>query len=165
MSKREQYEHLLSKLKSQIELCQTLMKYYYKTGNKNTAALYLRFKKVFMADYDSLASLRDHNQNIPAYHFQEVTYTVENAFLELSPNELEVRIEHAWNLGHKDVPGRDIVAYVNWDIGWPSENSSGSSKGKLDTPLAKKGMEPGKENKLVALINDLLLIYIYLLIY
>ncbi|CAG8656642.1 7642_t:CDS:2, partial [Paraglomus brasilianum] len=83
MSKQEQYEHLLSKLKSQIELCQTLMKYYYKTGNKNTAALYLRFKKVFMADYDSLASLRDHNQNIPAYHFQEVTYTVENAFLEL----------------------------------------------------------------------------------
>ncbi|CAG8631475.1 6053_t:CDS:2, partial [Paraglomus brasilianum] len=50
---------------------------------------------------------------------------------------------HAWNLGHKDVPGRDVVAYVNWDIGWPSENSSGSSKGKGETPSAKKGMEPG----------------------
>ncbi|CAG8678626.1 12706_t:CDS:2 [Funneliformis caledonium] len=106
------------------------------------AATFYRYKKSFMADLTSLISYRTHGKNVPAFHFQDITYCVENAFLHLSANDMEICIERAYNLGNKEVNGKDVDAYVSWDIGWPTEGSLGAGSGKGDTSTATRGMDP-----------------------
>jgi hypothetical protein len=143
MSKEEQYARLITQLESQVALCTTLSAYYLKTGNKIEATTFYRYKKSFAADLTSLISYRTHGKNVPAFHFQDVTYSIENAFLELSANDMEVCIVRAYNLGSKEVNGKDVDAFVSWDIGWPTEGSPGAGNGKGDTSTAPRGMDPG----------------------
>lgn len=144
MSKKDQYEKLMAQLESQISSCQTIAAYNLKTGHKNEAVDFLRYKKAFVADLASLASYQKHDKDVPPFHFKEITYNRENAFFDLSVNDLEICIEKAWNLGNKEVNGKDVEAYVSWDIGWPPEGHQGAGSGKGDTPVAKRGMDPGK---------------------
>ncbi|CAG8731297.1 8222_t:CDS:2, partial [Dentiscutata erythropus] len=142
LSKEDQYVKLISELEEQISLCTTISAYYLKSGNKNLATTFLQYKKAFSADLTSLKSYQNHNKDIPPFHFRDVSYNVENAFFELSANDMEVCIERAWNLGNKEVNGKDVDAYVNWDIGWPTEGNPGAGSGKGDTSVAKRGMDP-----------------------
>ncbi|CAG8565829.1 8542_t:CDS:2, partial [Diversispora eburnea] len=143
MSKKDQYEKFLKvHLESQISSCQTISAFYLKCGHKNEAMNFLRYKKAFVADLASLASYQKHDKDMPPFHFKEVTYDIENAFFDLSANDLEICIERAWNLGNKEVNGKDVEAYVCWDIGWPLEGSQGAGNGKGDTSVAKRGMDP-----------------------
>ncbi|RHZ49946.1 hypothetical protein Glove_508g6 [Diversispora epigaea] len=143
MSKKDQYEKFLKvHLESQISSCQTISAFYLKCGHKNEAMNFLRYKKAFVADLASLASYQKHDKDVPPFHFKEVTYNIENAFFDLSANDLEICIERAWNLGNKEVNGKDVEAYVSWDIGWPLEGSQGAGNGKGDTSAAKRGMDP-----------------------
>ncbi|CAI2169408.1 16096_t:CDS:2 [Funneliformis geosporum] len=142
ISKEDQYARLITQLESQVDLCTTISAYYLKTGNKTLAATFYRYKKSFVADLTSLISYRTHSKNVPAFHFQDITYCVENAFLHLSANDMEIGIERAYNLGNKDVNGKDVDAYVSWDLGWPTEGSPGAGSGKGDTSTATRGMDP-----------------------
>ncbi|GBB92134.1 hypothetical protein RclHR1_01970016 [Rhizophagus clarus] len=142
ISKEEQYARLISQLESQVALCTTLSAYYLKTGNKIEATTFYRYKKSFAADLTSLISYRTHGKDVPAFHFQDITYNIENAFLELSANDMEVCIVRAYNLGSKEVNGKDVDAFVSWDIGWPTEGSPGAGSGKGDTSTAPRGMDP-----------------------
>ncbi|CAG8584493.1 11936_t:CDS:10 [Rhizophagus irregularis] len=136
------YARLISQLESQVALCTTLSAYYLKTGNKVEATTFYRYKKSFAADLTSLISYRTHGKDVPAFHFQDITYSIENAFLELSANDMEVCIVRAYNLGSKEVNGKDVDAFVSWDIGWPTEGSPGAGSGKGDTSTAPRGMDP-----------------------
>ncbi|CAG8528003.1 14725_t:CDS:2, partial [Cetraspora pellucida] len=138
----EQYTSLITQLEEQITLCTTIAAHYLRSGNKNQAIAFLRYKKGFSADLTSLKSYQKHNKDIPPFHYRDVTYNIENAFLELSANDMEVCIERAWTLGNKEVNGKDVEAYVSWDIGWPTEGSSGAGSGKGDTSVAKRSMDP-----------------------
>ncbi|RIA99742.1 hypothetical protein C1645_746568 [Glomus cerebriforme] len=138
ISRENQYARLISQLESQIALCTTISAYYLKTGNKTDATTFYRYKKSFVADLTSLTSYSMHGKEVPAFHFQDITYNIENAFLELSTNDMEVCIVRAYNLGNKEVNGKDVDAYVSWDIGWPTEGGSG----KGDTSTASRGMDP-----------------------
>ncbi|GBC25949.1 coiled-coil and C2 domain-containing protein 1B-like [Rhizophagus irregularis DAOM 181602=DAOM 197198] len=142
ISTEEQYARLISQLESQVALCTTLSAYYLKTGNKVEATTFYRYKKSFAADLTSLISYRTHGKDVPAFHFQDITYSIENAFLELSANDMEVCIVRAYNLGSKEVNGKDVDAFVSWDIGWPTEGSPGAGSGKGDTSTAPRGMDP-----------------------
>ncbi|CAG8534892.1 9206_t:CDS:2 [Acaulospora morrowiae] len=142
MSKEDQYARLLAKLESQISLCTTISAYYLKSGDKSQASFFHKYKKTFIADLESLTSYQKHGKDIPPFHYKEVTYNVENAFFDLSANDMEVCIEKAWSLGNKEVNGKDVEAYVNFDIGWPPEGSPGAGSGKGDTSVAKRGMDP-----------------------
>ncbi|CAG8634985.1 8643_t:CDS:2 [Gigaspora rosea] len=142
LSKEDQYVKLISQLEEQISLCSTISAYYLKSGNKNQATTFLHYKKAFAADLTSLKSYQNHNKDIPPFHFRDITYNVENAFFELSANDMEVCIERAWSLGNKEVNGKDVDAYVSWDIGWPTEGNPGAGSGKGDTSVAKRGMDP-----------------------
>ncbi|CAJ0634052.1 16083_t:CDS:2 [Entrophospora sp. SA101] len=142
MSKKEQYSHLQTQLEAQSSLCHTIAAHYLKSGNKKQAALYLRYKNSFKADLNSLVSYSNHDKDVPAFHYQEVSYEIENIFPELAANDMEICIERAWNLGNKEVNGNDVVAYVNWNVAWPPEGSPGAGSGKGDTSTSDRGMNP-----------------------
>ncbi|CAG8530601.1 17383_t:CDS:2 [Acaulospora colombiana] len=142
MSREDQYARLLAQLESQISLCTTISAYYLKSGDKSQASFFYKYKKSFTADLESLTSYQKHGKDVPPFRYMEVTYNVENAFFDLSANDLEVCIERAWNMGNKEVNGKDVEAYVNFDIGWPPEGSPGAGSGKGDTSVAKRGMDP-----------------------
>ena len=78
--------------------------------------------------------------------------------MDLSANDMEVCIVRAYNLGNKEVNGKDVDAYVSWDIGWPTEGSPGAGSGKGDTTTAPRGMDPGL-TLLILKYNSNLLFY------
>ncbi|CAG8564590.1 2963_t:CDS:10 [Ambispora leptoticha] len=153
MSKEQQYDRLLAHLQNQISSCTNIISDYQKQGDKSNAALFSRYKKEFSCDLDSLTSYKTHGKEIPAFHFQQIQYNAQNCCYDLSENELEVCIERAFNLGNKEVSGRDVEAYVSWDIGWPPEGSSGAGSGKGDTSVAKRGIDPEFNFKKIVLID------------
>ncbi|CAG8592425.1 4859_t:CDS:2, partial [Ambispora gerdemannii] len=153
MSKEQQYERLLTHLQNQISSCANIISNYQKEGDKTNATLFSRYKEEFSCDLDSLSSYKTHGKEIPAFHFQQIQYNTPNCCYELSENELEVCIDRAFNLGNKEVSGRDVEAYVNWDIGWPPEGSSGAGSGKGDTSVAKRGIDPEFNFKKIVLID------------
>ncbi|KAG9291380.1 hypothetical protein G9A89_003484 [Geosiphon pyriformis] len=142
MSIIEQYERLLAHLRDQITSCSNIISEFQKDGDKKNVALFTNYKKEFSCDLDSLSSYRIHGKDIPAYHFQQIQYSAKNCCYELGENDLEVCIDRGINLGNKEVSGRDVEAYVSWDIGWPTDGTSTASIGKGDTSVAKKGMDP-----------------------
>lgn len=51
----------------------------------------------------------------------------------------------AKGLGNQEVAPREVEAFVQYDLnGWPPEGSPQVATGKGETPVAAKGMEPGR---------------------
>ncbi|KAG0208709.1 Coiled-coil and C2 domain-containing protein 1B [Mortierella sp. GBA30] len=137
------YDMLESQLESQIKMCTTTSQYYYHAGDKSTALEFHKLNKIFKADLVSLQSCRTHGKKVPAFHFQDVRFEVEVGFYqEVGLNDLSLNITRAWDLSHKDVQPNDMDTYVMWDLGWPTENMTGTGLGKGNTPTIKKTQKP-----------------------
>ncbi|KAF8932871.1 Coiled-coil and C2 domain-containing protein 1B [Dissophora ornata] len=137
------YDMLESQLESQIKMCTTTCAYYYQTGDKQTALEFHKLNKIFKTDLVSLQSYRTHRKKAPAFHFQDARFEVEVGFYqEIGMNDLSLSVVRAWDLSHKDVQPADIEAYVAWDLGWPTENMSGTGNGKGATPTVKRTSKP-----------------------
>ncbi|KAK3836094.1 MAG: hypothetical protein JOS17DRAFT_536050 [Linnemannia elongata] len=142
-SDADTYDMLESQLESQIKMCDSTLKYYFQTGDKNTALEFHKLNKIFKADLVSLQSHRSHGKKAPAFHFQDVRFEQEHGFYqEIGLNDLSLSIVRAWDLSHKDVQPADIDAYVMWDLGWPTESMAGAGSGKGATPSIKKTAKP-----------------------
>lgn len=142
-SDADTYDMLESQLESQIKMCDSTLKYYFQTGDKNTALEFHKLNKTFKADLVSLQSHRSHGKKAPAFHFQDVRFEQEHGFYqEIGLNDLSLSIVRAWDLSHKDVQPADIDAYVMWDLGWPTESMAGAGSGKGTTPSIKKTAKP-----------------------
>ncbi|KAG0294432.1 hypothetical protein BGZ96_001160 [Linnemannia gamsii] len=142
-SDADTYDMLESQLESQIKMCESTLKYYFQTGDKNTALEFHKLNKIFKADLVSLQSHRSHGKKAPAFHFQDVRFEQEHGFYqEIGLNDLSLGIVRAWDLSHKDVQPADIDAYVMWDFGWPTESMAGAGSGKGTTPSIKKTAKP-----------------------
>ncbi|KAF8949420.1 Coiled-coil and C2 domain-containing protein 1B [Haplosporangium gracile] len=142
-SDADTYDMLESQLKSQIKMCDSTLKYYFHTGDKDTAREFHKWNKNFKADLVSLQSHRSHGKRAPAFHFQDVRFEQEHGFYqEIGLNDLSLGIIRAWDLSHKDVQPADIDAYVMWDLGWPTESMAGAGSGKGTTPTIKKTAKP-----------------------
>lgn len=142
-SDADTYDMLESQLESQIKMCDSTLKYYFHTGDKNTAREFHKLNKIFKADLVSLQSHRSHGKKVPAFHFQDVRFEQEHGFYqEIGLNDLSLGIVRAWDLSHKDVQPADIDAYVMWDFGWPTESMAGAGSGKGTTPSIKKTAKP-----------------------
>jgi hypothetical protein len=142
-SDADTYDMLESQLESQIKMCDSTRKYYFQTGDKNTALEFHKLNKIFKADLVSLQSHRSHGKKAPAFHFQDVRFEQEHGFYqEIGLNDLSLSIVRAWDLSHKDVQPADIDAYVMWDFGWPTEAMAGAGSGKGTTPSIKRTAKP-----------------------
>ncbi|KAK5822480.1 hypothetical protein F5H01DRAFT_410754 [Linnemannia elongata] len=142
-SDADTYDMLESQLESQIKMCDSTLKYYFQTGDKNTALEFHKLNRTFKADLVSLQSHRSHGKKAPAFHFQDVRFEQEYGFYqEIGLNDLSLSIVRAWDLSHKDVQPADIDAYVLWDLGWPTESMAGAGSGKGSTPSIKKSAKP-----------------------
>ena len=134
---------LESQLESQIKMCTTTCKYYYQTGDKQTALEFHKLNNIFKRDLLSLQSHRTHKMKAPAFHFQDVRFELEVGFYqEIALNDLSLEIVRAWDLSHREIQPSDIDAYVAWDLGWPTENMNGAGLGKGTTPTVKRTDRP-----------------------
>ncbi|ORX79251.1 hypothetical protein K493DRAFT_342720 [Basidiobolus meristosporus CBS 931.73] len=138
-SPKEQYSEMCRQLEQQITYCTSIAAHYYKAGEKASALQFHKLKKSFLADLASLRSYEEHQRPVPRFHYQDVTYMIENAFYDIPVNEMEFEIVRGFHLGVKEVSGNNVDAYVSFDLGWPTE---GSGPGKGDTAVIRKSMDP-----------------------
>ncbi|KAG0240162.1 Coiled-coil and C2 domain-containing protein 1B [Actinomortierella wolfii] len=137
------YDMLQSQLESQIEMCKTVKKYYFQNADKMTALKFHKLQSVFEADLVSLKSYRQHGKKAPAFHFQDVRFEVEVGYNpDIALNELVLTIKRGWDLSHKEVAPSSITSYVDWNLGWPTENMPGAGTGKGYTSTIKQTSSP-----------------------
>ncbi|KAG0255113.1 Coiled-coil and C2 domain-containing protein 1B [Actinomortierella ambigua] len=133
------YDMLQSQLESQIEMCKTVKRYYYKNAENTAAIKFHKLQGVFEADLVSLKSYRQHGKKAPAFHFQDVRFEVEVGYNpDIALNEAKLIVKRCWDLSLKDVAPNAIVSYVDWNFGWPTENMSGAGSGKGYTNTIKQ---------------------------
>ncbi|KAJ1952252.1 hypothetical protein IWQ62_006266, partial [Dispira parvispora] len=152
---KEPLTHALDQLRSvherlveQQQLCTHISAYYYKRGKTAEAVRFHRYKKNIVND---LETLRAHQESLaqsqlpnspgqpvplPLYHYQDVTYEVEEAHTDLSPHELELCIVRVGGLSHlKTLAGvttkPDI--YLKWDLNLTPQSSNTIASAKSST--------------------------------
>ncbi|KAF9972570.1 Coiled-coil and C2 domain-containing protein 1B [Actinomortierella ambigua] len=137
------YDMLQSQLESQIEMCKRVKRYYFQNADKMTALKFHKHQNIFEADLMSLKSYRQHGKKAPAFHFQDVRFEVEVGFNpDIALSEVMLTVKRCWDLSHKDVAPNNIVSYVDWNFGWPTENMAGAGTGKGYTNTVKQTSSP-----------------------
>ncbi|TPX59493.1 hypothetical protein SpCBS45565_g07724 [Spizellomyces sp. 'palustris'] len=143
------FSHLEATLESQITTCTTVAAHYYKQTKKAEALTFHKMKKTLQADLDTLRLLKSTpNPRPPAFKYTTLRYEIEQAIPEVAPDEMEVQIVRAWDLGTREVKGEEVESYVAFDVGWPpddAEAAGASGEGKGETAVVKRSGSPEYE--------------------
>ncbi|KAJ1345130.1 hypothetical protein BSLG_000645 [Batrachochytrium salamandrivorans] len=126
---RDIYEHILSTLKAQRDLCVSLSTGYYKSGQK---ALALEFhKRRIRIDADS--------QTVKHLHLK---YTISQTNDDVGIDQVQVCVLRAMGLGNREVNPTDVESSVTFDFGWPQEGDATSLEGRGESPIVHKTSNP-----------------------
>lgn len=97
---------------------------------------------------------------MPQFSYVPFTYEIEQTFMHIGVDELEVVVERAWQLGVVNGPGTregwpksadDTNSFVVVDLGWPLvddgkvEGVGSNADSKFETGVVKLNANPGKE--------------------
>ncbi|KNC95914.1 uncharacterized protein SPPG_08672 [Spizellomyces punctatus DAOM BR117] len=143
------FSHLEATLESQIATCTTVAAHYYKQTKKAEALTFHKMKKTLQADLDTLRLLKSTpNPRPPAFKYTTLRYEIEQAIPEVAPDEMEIQVVRAWDLGTREVKGEEVESYVAFDVGWPPDDAEGagaSGEGKGETAVVKRSASPEYE--------------------
>ncbi|KAJ2664525.1 hypothetical protein IWW48_000778 [Coemansia sp. RSA 1200] len=130
------FEAMKQKLESQVTQATRLATYYLKTGEKTLAVDFHQLKKRSAADLAAVISLEANGKRLPpAFLHREVQWTVPvEQRRDISISELQVVVKRVFSDGDlaATLGGKNDL-YVQWEIGWPRDKNSNSSKGYTRT--------------------------------
>lgn len=89
MESKDIFKHLSDLLNEQIKTCTNLSGYYFKSGKKDKALEFHKYKKRFLGDLESLTALSKTNgATPPTFSYFQISYDIEARNPELSQTEL-----------------------------------------------------------------------------
>ncbi|KAI8827160.1 uncharacterized protein EV422DRAFT_28179 [Fimicolochytrium jonesii] len=139
------FQHIETALESQIATCTTVAAHYYKQTKKNEALTFHKMKKGLQTDLDTLRVLKaTPNAQAPAFKYTILRYEIEQAIPEIAPDEMEMQIVRAWDLGSREVKSEDVESLVAFDLGWPVDEATSetAAEGKGETGTVKRNAAP-----------------------
>lgn len=144
------FGHLVTRLTFQVALATRIAAQYFKRGQKDLALEFHKRKKRAETDLDSLASLKqvyelNQSKGIPppfTFFYQDMTYEIVQTNDDVEMDEVEIRIDGAFDLNHRDVSSQDIECCVSFDFGWPSAEDTTLPEGKGETQVHGKTANP-----------------------
>ncbi|OZJ02625.1 hypothetical protein BZG36_03831 [Bifiguratus adelaidae] len=140
MQGAQTFEGLAQQLERQKDVCHNLSLQERRTGTYTGESPYKALMNTFSANLATLASMEAHRKSLPQFHYQAASYRYKTIHADVALNEMIVEITKATGLGILEVPGKDVEAFVTFDMGgWPPEGSPQASLGKGETRVAARG--------------------------
>jgi hypothetical protein len=114
MESMDIYKHLSDLLNDQIKTCTSLSGYYFKSGKKDKALEYHKYKKRFLEDLSGLMILsKTVGAAPPTFSYFNISYAIESRNTELSLNDLLVTIVKGYDIN--SLQGSEIMLSVKID--------------------------------------------------
>jgi hypothetical protein len=111
MESKDIYKHLSDLLNEQIKTCTNLSGYYFKSGKKDKALEYYKYKKRFLGDLESLLVLsKTVGANPPSFSYFNISYAIEIRNTELGQNDLLVTIVKGYDMN--SLQGSELMLAV-----------------------------------------------------
>ncbi|KAH6568997.1 hypothetical protein BASA50_000445 [Batrachochytrium salamandrivorans] len=152
---RDIYEHILSTLKAQRDLCVSLSTGYYKSGQKALALEFHKRRIRIDADSQTVKHLRE--LSVPesasstaspttllpfSFYYEDLKYTISQTNDDVGIDQVQVCVLRAMGLGNREVNPTDVESSVTFDFGWPQEGDATSLEGRGESPIVHKTSNP-----------------------
>ena len=99
MESTDIFKHLSDVLNEQIKTCTNLSAYYFKSGKKDKALEFHKYKKGFLSDLEALLALsKTSGAAPPTFSYFNISYNIEIRVSELSMDELLLNIVKGYDM-------------------------------------------------------------------